>query len=327
MKQKVEKVKKKETFDEVSGEDALSVYPSKFHIPAIPERRYLVTAKKIMGIALASICVNAMLGIGVFLWAKTGSNMRLSPKYIYWSELTDSFETMTTVQRNATCAANKASNFCKTVSNEIYYAMNFVREYHKARYTVSQDLADNARRWCKHTAHDWRIASAEAATKRGKQFSASDVYFGDFYGRNCTVSRYTQSDGDYDVFKKEQADRWQDRAATRHFKREVEIVNVEPFYSSRNHYITTMRVMESEGLGQLSPKVSYMRTMTIINFVGRVLRNKDGTGGQLAYFNGTAYLEMDNVPDGPNAGIRILSHAVLPNKTKLLRSHYEPLGY
>jgi hypothetical protein len=336
LKQKTGQAKKKETYyEEISGEDEMGVYPARCHVSAVPERRYLMAAKNIMSIALISTCLNAVFGVGVFLWVKLSPNMNLDPMYVHWSELDDRFEMLAPMVRPAhprhPCRG-AASPFCSEVSNERYYTENFLRGYHKARYTVSQDLGDNARRWCRHTDQEWVIGE-ERIVRAGRRFYDHNIHFGNFNGRSCVVSRYTNPNvfEDYDDFKREQADRWQARAAAERFKRDVEVIHIEPFPGSNHLFVTTMKMIESEGDNRDAPRISYLRTITTISRTGfRLFAEANRPGSGIAqYFNSNLHLE-DEITDAERRqppGITVISHAVLPNKSALLESFYGSLGY
>lgn len=328
-KEAAPKKKKEPTFEEVSGEVELGVYPAAFHISAIPERRYLIAAKKIMLIALISICLNGVLGIGIFLIANTASNMKLSPYYIYWSELTDSFERIQSVSIEAARRAcyryqgAKATEFCSQFSNEEYYIRNFIRNYHIARYTVSTDLGDNAKRWCNSETNTEVIAREAIIMKN--EYKSYDVVFDDFDGRSCVIARYMLYPEDYKTFVEGQADVWQHWAAKNQFSRDVEVLNIEPYYGMRRIYIATLKLIEKNSRNQVTPRVRYLRTITKIA-LGRNIDvgvDKSRPAGYPSYFNSNAYL-YDKEDRG---GIVILSHAVMADKTKVLREFYEPLGY
>ena len=329
MKKEIGPAKRSERHEEIAGEDELGVYPAKFHVLAVPERRYLVAAKKIMNVTLISVCLNAMLALGIFLWLKGTDSMNLSPRYLYWSDLTDSFEMFTPVPtayniRGHPCLEHP--KFCTVVGNERYYVENFLREYHKARYTVSQDLADNAKRWCQDTVPASR--SLEAVTKTNwPPAGMSEAYFGDFGERSCVVSRYSLRSEEYKTFKETQADLWQTMAAKEQFTRRVEVISVEPFYNSNILYVTTMKVMESKNGARLASEVFYWRTLTKVMLGGSKVGTEDGKEGVSPYFNSNIHLEDDNPSGARQAGIRIMSHAMLPDKSGVLRAFYEPLGY
>jgi hypothetical protein len=324
---------KKDTYPEISAEDEMGVYPVKFNVSAVPERRYLIAAKKIMDITLVSVFLNGILGVVVFLFYL--SSVKLEPSYYTWSDIDDSFikiSPKTSIQGKE--CRKKGKIFCSEITNEDFYLRDFMEDYLVARYTVSQDLADNERRWCDAAANAKLIKNEVVKfTTPGIELQSQDVFWGDIENRLCPIARYSV-DKVYKDFKTNQANLWQNMAFSQQFMREIKVITMDVIQKyvkspltgriSRKTLVKALlKFSERKSINSL-PKIRYVRTLSVVNR-GRCI-TKDGKCIDVpTYYNADSYLYDSNTANR-NYGLTVEMHAILPDKDEIIKPFYEKIG-
>ena len=132
-------------FKEKESPDQLGYYPERVHINAMPERRYLWTSRILVILACISICINMMLASAIYVMLP---QIHVAPQLFQINKYFSQLEQVQPMIVNM------------PVGDLI--AEQYINEYIRQRYTITDDYDELLRRWSPGAAIYW--------------FSSSQVY-------------------------------------------------------------------------------------------------------------------------------------------------------
>ncbi|MDY6407383.1 MAG: hypothetical protein SPL08_01585 [Pseudomonadota bacterium] len=160
------KIKEKEVPE---NQDALGAYPLRMQISAIPERRYLRTARLLAVITFLNIAVLIALS-GFFIYYATQQDVRISGQRIYLYALDPEYKIIQSMERD-----RSGHRFDEFVMEQA------IRDYIKSRFTFFTDYKKQAqsRRYVQLYMHGDKL----------KKFMNEEVYAIDEQARRKGVNR------------------------------------------------------------------------------------------------------------------------------------------
>lgn len=183
----------------------LGAYPLKVDVKALPERKHLWLIYKFALFSIISICISGIIALTVYLKIPM---MRIEPEFITWNESKSKFVYLS--------KGDISSNILQIPQNLIIYE-DFIYNYIKKMYTISDDAGQNEKNWCDCENKEYQELNSKLNEKTIADY--------------CFICK-NSSKKIYDIFKTKQKTSWEQKAELG-LTRDINVLNIKYLNSIR----------------------------------------------------------------------------------------------